>query len=79
MRLFFSNKVLKQIVFEYFIPEPTARSAVPGVSPRRGLLIPLGRKRSQKSINNRGRMGVMGGHLTDLKNTANNRSVKFHR
>ncbi len=24
------------------IPEPTARSAVPGVSPMRGLLIPLG-------------------------------------
>ncbi len=24
-----------------FIPEPTARSAVPGVSPGRGLLIPL--------------------------------------
>ncbi len=24
------------------IPEPTARSAVPGVSPRRGLLIPHG-------------------------------------
>ncbi len=31
-------------------------------------------KRSQKSINNRGRMGVLGGHLTDVKNTANNRS-----
>ena len=24
---------------KYFIPEPTARSAVPGVSPGRGLLI----------------------------------------
>ncbi len=34
--------------------------AVSGVSLGRGLLIPLGRKRSQKSINNRGRMGVMG-------------------
>ena len=42
------------------VPEPTARSAVPGVSPGRGLLTPLGRKRSQKSINNRRRMGVMG-------------------
>ncbi len=41
------------------IPEPTAQSAVPGV------IIPLGRKRSQRSI------------ITDLKNTANNRSVKF--
>ena len=30
--------------------------------------------KTQKSINNRGRMVVMGGHLTDLKNTANNRS-----
>ncbi len=58
-------------------PEPSARSAVPGASPGRGLVILLSRKRSQKSINNRGRMGVMGGHLTDLKNTANNRSVKF--
>ena len=55
------------------IPEPTAIHAFPGVSPGRGLLIPLG----QKSISNRGRMGVMGGHLTDLKITANNRSVKF--
>ena len=26
---------------KYIIPEPTARSAVPGVSPGRGLLIPL--------------------------------------
>ena len=26
----------------FFIPEPTARSAVPGVSPGRGLLIPHG-------------------------------------
>ncbi len=26
----------------FLIPEPTARSAVPGVSPGRGLLIPLG-------------------------------------
>ena len=60
-----------------FIHEPTARSAVPGVSPGRGLLIPLGRKRSQKSINNRGRMGVMGDHLTDLKNTANNGVLGF--
>ena len=47
------------------------------VSPGRGLLIPLDRKRSQKSINNLGRMGIMGGHLTDPKNTANNRSVMF--
>ncbi len=67
----------KLIYYSRLIPEPTARSAVPGISPGQGLLIPLGRKRSQKSINNRGRMGVMGGHLTDLKNTANNRSVKF--
>ena len=26
----------------FLVPEPTARSAVPGVSPGRGLLIPLG-------------------------------------
>ena len=36
----FQNKTGKKI-FEILIPEPTARSAVPGVSPGRGLLIPL--------------------------------------
>ena len=46
------------------IPEPAGR----------GLLIPFGHKRSQKSINNRGRMGIMDGLLTDLKNTLNNNS-----
>ncbi len=50
---------------------------VPGVSSGRGLLLPLSRKRSQKSINNGGRMGVMGGHLTDHQNTANNRSGSY--
>ena len=40
-------------------------------------IIPLGRKRSQMSINNRGRMVVIGRHLTDLKNTTNNRGMKF--
>ena len=32
----------KLSVLTDIIPEPTARSAVPGVSPGRGLLIPLG-------------------------------------
>ncbi len=55
-----------------FIPEPTARSAVPGVSPGRGLLIPHGYLhpgkcehsevlRSVKSINNRGRVTMFQG------------------
>ncbi len=30
------------LIFLWIIPEPTARSAVPGVSPGRGLLIPHG-------------------------------------
>ena len=34
----------------YIIPEPTARSAVPGVSPGRGLLILHYRRRSSKSL-----------------------------
>ena len=38
-----SVKQVKYFSF-FLIPEPTARSAVPGVSPGRGLLIPLGRK-----------------------------------
>ncbi len=33
----------------YIIPEPTARSAVPGVSPGRGLLIPQGYLHPSKS------------------------------
>ena len=36
----FEDETLKY--FFGIIPEPTARSAVPGVSPGRGLLIPLG-------------------------------------
>ncbi len=52
------------------IPEPTARSAVPGVSPGRGLLIPHGYLhpgksehsevlRSEKSINDRRRVTMV--------------------
>ncbi len=34
--------LMKKVSEDFFIPEPTARSAVPGVSPGRGLLIPHG-------------------------------------
>ena len=67
---FLSAGVLYTILI--IIPEPTARSAVPGVSPGRGLLIPHGYLhpgknehsevlRSVKFINNRGRMAMVHG------------------
>ena len=50
------------------IPEPTARSAIPGVSLRRGLLIPHGYLHPGKSRFKSGFHRTVGGHLTDLKN-----------
>ncbi len=61
---------MKTIRSFYLFPEPTARSAVPGVSPGRGLLIPHGYlhpgkskhsevKRSVKSINDRRRVTMV--------------------
>ena len=69
--------ILKVLIDMNYNPRANGAKCRSGRKPGRGLLIPLGRKRSQKSINNRGRMSVMGGHLTDLKNTVNNRSAKF--
>ena len=60
--------VLKQWTI---IPEPTARSAVPGVSPGRGLLIRTAiytRGKRQHSGFKSGCHRRVGGHLTDLKN-----------
>ncbi len=55
------------LIYHFIIPEPTASSAVPGVSPGRGLLIPHGylhpatsglmrAQRSAKFINDCGRI-----------------------
>ncbi len=64
----------------FIIPEPTARSAVPGVSPGRGLLIPhAGYLHQDKSEHSEvqsppkiagASLCFMGGPPTDLKNMA---------
>ena len=43
-----TDYIVCSLLDRYLIPEPTARSAVPGVSPGRGLLIV--HKRSSKSL-----------------------------
>ena len=53
------------------IPEPTVRSAVPGVSPGQGLLIPHGYLHPGKRQHSGFKSGCqrrVGGHLTDFKN-----------
>ncbi len=57
------------------IPEPTARSAFPGVSPGRGLLIPLGYLHPGKYVNSevQSHPPLCNGHagvITDFKNIA---------
>ena len=69
-----------------FIPEPTAPSAVPGVSPGRGLLIPHGYLNPGKSEHSEvqspsiiagASLCFMGGPPTDLKNMTDRQEQSF--
>ena len=75
---------------ETIFPEPTARSAVPGVSPGRGLLIPHGYLHPGKSEHSEVQvespsiiagawLWFMGGPPTDLKNMADRQEWKGQR
>ena len=60
------------------IPEPTARSAVPGVGRRRGLLIPHGYLHPGKSEHSE--VKQLGNLLPLCKNSAGNRiKIKFSK